>query len=179
MARTPPILVLTMAKTSSFHPGAPNPSNKRMMAPQKKKKVDGNNGVTRTLPTISTRSSRKDPPEQEPMPSLRPVRGNRTPAPSPPSSLTYLVRLTKITLIRFTHLIIQTLSLLSIWHYYQKSQLPSILMMMTTSSVTIRKVYEVLVERGHSAMTKTTAKTHRTSNQNWRMMTCFILMMNY
>ena len=52
-------------------------------------------------------------------------------------------------------------------------------MMMTTSSIMIHKVYEVLVERDHSAMTKTTAKTHRTSKQNWRMMTCFIPMMNY
>ena len=51
------------------------------------KKVDGDNGVTRTLPTISTRSSQKDPLEQEPMPSLRPVRGNRTPVPSPPKLL--------------------------------------------------------------------------------------------
>ena len=66
VARTPPILVLTMAKTSKFHPGSPNPSNKRIMATRKKKKVDGNDGVTRTLPTISTRSSWKDPPEQEP-----------------------------------------------------------------------------------------------------------------
>jgi len=86
VARTPPILVLSMAKTSPFHPGSPNSNNKQIKAPPKKKKVDGNDGVTRTLPTISTRSSRKDPPEQEPMPSC-PVRGNRTPAPSPPKLL--------------------------------------------------------------------------------------------
>jgi hypothetical protein len=79
VARTPLILVLSMAKTSSFHPGSPNPSNKQIMAPRKKK-VDGNDQVTktkiarkkRTSPTkpgksngsdlLSTR--RKHPPEQ-------------------------------------------------------------------------------------------------------------------
>ena len=36
VARTPLILVLSMAKTSSFHPGSPNPSNKQIMTSQKK-----------------------------------------------------------------------------------------------------------------------------------------------
>jgi len=118
VTRTPPILFLSMAKTSPFHPGSPNPSNKQIMAPRKKKKVDGNDDWQDQV--------KRTPPEQEPMPFLRPVRGNPTPAPSTPKLLNIPGETYEDHSDPFhPNLIIQTLSLLSIWHYYQKSQLPS------------------------------------------------------
>jgi hypothetical protein len=157
--------------------------------PPQKKKVDGNDGVTkkknirkkRMLPTILTKSSQKDPSEQQPlqqqqqqqqrMPSLCPVKANQTPAPSPPKLLNIPGEIYQDHSDPCHPLDHTNPESPTDLHYYQKLQLPSILMMMTTSSVTICKVYKVLVKRDHSAMTKTTAKTHHTSNQNWRMMT--------
>ena len=206
-AHTPPFLFLSMAKTSAFNPGSPNPSNKRRMLSWKKAGgTPMKDGVTKKK--SARKRGRCQPYRQDQMAETFPWPVKMTPPSSsqhssssgcrpfvlwesielppraPPKVLNIPGEQDKDPsdplhpLDHTNHEPATDLVLLS------KLKLPSILMMMRTSSVSIREVhnqYELLVQRDHSSMTKTTiAKTHHTSHHRTSMtMPCYILMMNY